>query len=232
MKAQNYLSIILIFSLIGCDKNEETVSKNIPSASNNVSISPEPVKDNYIDSLLSIEYPKTPEGEREKIFNQWVIDNSPNYPTSDSVFDINYDGIADYVINFYYMCGNGLKNGWEVYISKPELNGFYRDTVLSEIVNPSYYPNQKKITGFYIPYGRGYCEEYHFDERHNLWKKKKEVKVTNNGKNSIWDIHYLNSDQHLAVFHPYQGIPPSNIIWSKHNTEYYQEKVYKEYPLK
>lgn len=149
-------------------------------------------------------------GKRQWIMNQFLIDYEPSAPDYDTLFDINYDGIADYIIGFYYQAGSGLKNGINVFINNPQANCYYRDSLLSDIANPSIYIEDNLITGFYLPNGAGECVELHW--LNNNWTVVKRIEVDNLGKNSQWIVTNLLRDEIQKIKHPYAGIPPQKIL--------------------
>jgi hypothetical protein len=65
---------------------------------------------------------------------------------SDTFMDVNGDGYKDFVLNWYGMNGNWLKNFSDVYVFRKQSGDFQN---FINFYNPSFYPLEKKVIGIY-----------------------------------------------------------------------------------
>lgn len=74
---------------------------------------------------------------------------------SDTLIDLNYDNIKDFVIGYYGQSGTGLKNKIRVYLYDIKKDNYVLNEQLSNLSNPTFYIDEKTITEFYISNGGG-----------------------------------------------------------------------------
>lgn len=178
------------------------------------------VKPKYLDPYDSLQQviidTTTLAGKRENIMNHFIIDNSLSSEDYDTLLDMNYDGIEDYVIGYYGQMGTGIKNRIKVYLFDKNSKCYKLDTQLSGLSNPTFYLEQKKITAFYIGQGDGSgCKLEWINEQ---WITTKKFIVDSDNKNIIWNINYPLKDKPEELFLPYNMIPPAEVLET--NIEY------------
>ena len=169
------------------------------------------------DSLANVKInTKTLKGKREYIMNHFLLENGASGAHYDSLFDVNYDGHKDYVIGYYGASGTGLKNRVNIYLYSAKKNNYVLDEQLSQLPNPSFYINRKKITSFYLGNGAGgggelkwinnkWVEVMHFDADHH----------TANNDSCELIISYPLKKKSKKYLRPYFMIPPQNILENK-----------------
>jgi hypothetical protein len=166
------------------------------------------------DSLFHLELDTaTLRGKRDQIMLDFLLLNSPSGPDYDSLFDLNYDGYVDYVIGFYYQSGTGLKHGIKVYLFDSQNKVYQKDSLLSSLANPSFYLEEKIITGFYLPHGAGGGEKLEWI--HDKWIITKTVSGSSAEEftDSIyWYISYPQTGRKDSVLDFYSGIPRQDIL--------------------
>ncbi len=74
---------------------------------------------------------------------------------SDTLIDLNGDGYADILIEYYGLSGSGLKNRIEVHLYDKKTGKFIYHEQLSSIVNPTFYFFEREVTGYYIAVSGG-----------------------------------------------------------------------------
>mgnify|MGYP000639798054 CR=1 FL=1 len=178
------------------------------------------VKPKYLDPYDSLQQviidTTTLAGKREYIMNHFIIDNSPSSEDYDTLLDMNYDGIEDYVIGYYGQMGTGIKNRIKVYLFDKISKCYKLDAQLSGLSNPTFYLEQKKMTAFYIGQGAGSgCKLEWINEQ---WITTKTFIVDSHNKNIIWNINYPLKDKTEELFLPYNMIPPAEVLET--NIEY------------
>ncbi len=211
MKIEIY--IIASLFLLSCTSktNEAQVEEDTTAKSENIDTSR--YEDPY-DSLANVKVDtSTLEGKRTFILNRFMIENELSEPTYDSLFDLNYDGNADYVIGYYGMSGSGLKNRAEVYFCSKRNNSYQLNEQLSRIPNPSFYIEEKKITGFYLPNGAGSGVQLEWID--GKWLKTKEFTVDNEEEKSVWHLFYPLTEKRDSLVLPYEMTPPKEILDTK-----------------
>jgi len=149
-------------------------------------------------------------GKREWIMNHFLIENAPSASDFDTLFDINYDGYKDYVIGYYAQAGTGIKNRIKVFFYEPKKNNYILNEQLSDLPNPTFYINQKKITGFYI--GNGGGGGGRLEWINNEWTVTKEFNVHCEGDTIKWNISFPIKKKEMVVVRPFQIIPPKEIL--------------------
>jgi hypothetical protein len=92
----------------------------------------------------------TLQGKRSWLMNQFLIENGLVSPDYDTLFDLTYDGLKDFIIGYYGKSGTGIKNRVNVYLFNPKRHCYILDEQLSDLPNPTFYIKQKKITGFIL----------------------------------------------------------------------------------
>lgn len=170
----------------------------------------------YIDSIRAIKLDTASlQGKVDQIINENHIALIPSDIEYDTLIDLNYDNYKDLVIGYYGSSGTGVKNRVNIYLYSPQNKSFYFDSTLSEIPNISFYLKKKKITGFYLGDGAGGGVELHWIK--NKWDTIMSFSVHNRSVkiNTPWEIEYYPSHKKKTIFHPYQMVPPQNIL--EHN---------------
>jgi len=148
--------------------------------------------------------------------NHFLIDNQPSSPDYDSLFDLNYDGHDDYVIGYYGQSGSGFKNRIQVYFFDPKQNCYHYNEQLSDLPNPSFYLDQKKITGFYIGNGGGAGGRLEWINGKWTATKEFQVKSGENDEDSIfWEIDYPLLHKREKIKGLFEMIPPEEILENK-----------------
>ncbi|HYG49411.1 MAG TPA: hypothetical protein VD905_00845 [Flavobacteriales bacterium] len=205
--------------------HDQSLTQTYLSKNPRVPVETEPVPvastepDSFYDSLCKVWIDtSTLKGKRLYIMNQFLIQNEPSQPMYDSLFDLNYDGCMDYVIGYYGQCGNGVKNRVEVHLYDTTVNCYTYSSWLSGITNPSFYINQKKITGFYMAYGGG--DGCRFEWIEGKWEIAKAFEVWNEGDTSKWHIAYPLKNALYVQVRPYVLIPHTDILETKIDTNY------------
>lgn len=209
------LYIILIYFILSClitscnDFNNKQHNKNrienIEKVQKNV---------NYQSAYDSIENIKidttTLIGKRNKIVNEFLLENGLIEPDYDSLIDLTYDGFKDYVLGYYGKSGTGIKNRVKVLFFEPQLNSYILNKQLSDLPNPSFYIKDKKITGFYIGNGGGGGQKLEWIR--NKWTTTMEFEVNNEGDTTKWKINYPIKNKKEVLIRPFKGIPPNEIL--------------------
>ncbi len=150
--------------------------------------------------------------KRAGILKKFSITNSPAGPTFDTLVDINYDGYRDYLIGYYGLAGTGYKYRITVYKYSKSKNEYVLDAKLSDLVNPSFFIPQFKITGFYIGLGDGSGEKLEWIN--NEWTVTKQFSVDNNGDSTVWEISHPLIRKTEKINKPFQMMPPDDILES------------------
>lgn len=169
------------------------------------------------DSLFQVELDTmTLQGKRDKILLDFLNFNSPSCPDYDSLFDLNYDSYLDYIIGFYYQAGTGFKNGIEVHLFDPKNKIYRADSLLSSIANPSFYLNEKMITGFYLPHGAGGGEQLEWVQGRWLITKSFSAGSYNEPDSTYWHINYPLTGRKDSILDLYRGIPIQKVLQNKY----------------
>lgn len=168
-------------------------------------------EDKILDSLKGLKFDTTNYlGKISYLKNQLGIQYYPFGYDRDTLFDINYDGKKDLIFFVFALAGTGLKQGMEAYIFSPEHRCFVRDSLLSSVRNPSFFLDKKKITGFYLANGGGYCNELRYKK--GRWVETKIVDVSNDNDIVDWKITNLESGKKTVIKESYFGIPPKEVL--------------------
>jgi len=149
-------------------------------------------------------------GKRSWLMNQFLLENGLVSPDYDTLFDLTYDGLDDYIIGYYGKSGTGIKNRVNVYIYSQKRHFYMLDEQLSNLPNPTFYIKQKKITGFYIGNGGGVGQRLEWINK--KWTITKEFEVDKDGDTTKWKISYPLKKKKEVVVRPFQMIPPKEIL--------------------
>ncbi len=79
----------------------------------------------------------------------------------DSLIDINGDGYADIIIEFYYNSGSGLKNGADLIMYDTVKKDFDARHII-RLVNPTFYFSQHRVVSYYVASGGGEAKKHHW----------------------------------------------------------------------
>lgn len=152
----------------------------------------------------------TLQGKRSWLMNQFLLENGLVSPDYDTLFDLTYDGLDDYIIGYYGKSGTGIKNRVNVYLYNRKKHCYILDEQLSDLPNPTFYIKQKKITGFYIGNGGGGGGRLEWNN--GKWTTTKEFDVDNEGDTSKWKISYPLKKKMETKIRPFQMVPPVEIL--------------------
>jgi len=150
---------------------------------------------------------KTKSQKLVKEFNAESEITSSDY---DTLIDLNYDNIKDFVIGFYGQSGSGIKNKIRVYLYDIKEQNYVLNEQLSDLSNPTFYIDQKKITEFYIGNGGGSGSKLEWIE--GKWIVTKMFEVEENEIKTVWKITYPLKKETEYFAKPYQMIPPKDIL--------------------
>lgn len=174
--------------------------------------------DGFCDSSIIAEIDTSNlEGKRTKLLREFNCNYGAAGATSDSLFDLNYDGLKDYVIFYYGQAGTGLKNRMQVYFFNDSTKCYYLNEQLSYLPNPTFYLKSKKITGFYI--GNGGGGGARLEWINDQWLETKEFRVDNNNDSTVWVIDFPLKNKTVKIFRQYQYLPPQDILENKYYFE-------------
>jgi hypothetical protein len=129
---------------------------------------------------------------------------------SDTLIDLNYDDIKDFVIGYYGQSGTGLKNRIRVYLYDIKKDNYVVNEQLSNLSNPTFYIDEKTITEFYISNGGGSGSKLEWIN--GKWIVTKMFEVDENEIKTVWKITYplKKKTEYFAL--PYKIIPPKEIL--------------------
>lgn len=216
--------LYLLFSAPACNNGHPQQASTTPSLLTKTdtvltAISSDTAKpeSGYFDSLLNTKVnTKTLRGKRQYVLNHFLANNGVGGKDYDTLFDVNYDGYKDYVIGYYGSCGTGLKNRVQVYLYVPQKKNYVWNEFLSQLPNPSFYINRKKITSFYLGNGAGSGGELRW--LHHRWTVVMCFDAdshSHNDDSSTLTISYPLQHKSKKIFHPYFMIPPPDILEHK-----------------
>jgi hypothetical protein len=152
----------------------------------------------------------TLKGKREYLMNRFLIEHTPSAPDYDTLRDLNFDGQKDYIIGFYGLAGSGIKNRVKIYFYNKKQNRYVLSEILTDLPNPTFYIEKKKITGFYI--GNGGGDGARLEWIKGKWTITKEFSVSNEGDNTVWEVNYPLLKKKVKIVRPFQMIPPDDIL--------------------
>ncbi|MDG1913375.1 MAG: hypothetical protein P8I55_02155 [Crocinitomix sp.] len=149
----------------------------------------------------------TLQGKRDQLIRDFFTNNSPSAPDFGTLIDLNYDNYLDFIIGYYGQAGSGIKNRIEVHLFDPQKNN-YKQNQLSSIPNPSFYLEDKIITGFYL--GEGKKVEW----IQYKWVTTKTTSVTYAPyPDSAYSyINYPLTGKTDSVLDLYRGVPRQDIL--------------------
>jgi hypothetical protein len=180
----------------------DTLSSNVKNDERSLATDP-------YDSLANIQIDTTTlQGKRQWIMNQFLIEEP--LLIYDTLFDLTYDGFEDYVIGYYGKAGTGIKNRVIIYFYDPANSSYILNDQLSDLLNPTFYIKQKKITGFYLANGGG--DGSKLEWLNKKWTLTKEFYVSNEGDSTKWNINYPLRKKSEVKMRPYEWIPPQDIL--------------------
>lgn len=209
-----YRILIATFILITSCCQKQKVNMSVAETNQNKAEKQEQIlseEDKILDSLKGLKFDTTNYlGKISYLKNQLGIQYYPFGYDRDTLFDINYDGKKDLIFFVFALAGTGLKQGMEAYIFSPEHRCFVRDSLLSSVRNPSFFLDKKKITGFYLANGGGYCNELRYKK--GRWVETKIVDVSNDNDIVDWKITNLESGKKTVIKESYFGIPPKEVL--------------------
>jgi len=206
------LKIFILMALVSCvttTKNEQNFNKENPKSKTDTSFKPKSYYNQY-DSLSKVHIDTTLlKGKQQWILNQFLTEyrQTPDYNIP---FDLNYDRFEDYTIGYYGQVGTGIKNRVIVYFYDPIKNYYVLNEQLSDLANPTFYINQRKITSFYLAHGGGGGTQLEWIKE--KWTITKEFDVDNEGDTTKWKISYPLKKKTEVRIKPYQMIPPQDIL--------------------
>ena len=128
----------------------------------------------------------------------------------DTLIDLNYDDIKDLVIGYYGQSGTGIKNKIRVYLYDIKNHNYVLNQQLSELSNPTFYIEQKKITEFYIGNGGGSGSKLEWIN--GKWIVTKMFEVDENEIKTVWKITHSLKKETEYFAKPYKMIPPKDIL--------------------
>ena len=142
-----------------------------------------------------------------KAFNAESKITSADY---NNLIDLNYDNVKDFVIGYYGQSGSGIKNKVRVYLYDIKKHDYVLNNQLSDLSNPTFYIEQKKITEFYIGNGGGSGSQLEWVN--GKWIATKMFEVDENEIKTVWKITYPLKKKTEYLARPYQMIPPKDIL--------------------
>jgi hypothetical protein len=218
MKKIIYILTFIVFA--GCnstDKNKIGVDSNSTIGDSSIVNVMNPIVKSSSDLpdrlIIDKKGATTLERKRKNIMTRFLRERPPVLAVHDTLIDLNYDGLKDYIIAYYEPAGTGVSNKVNVYFFDIRKNNYILDEQLSDFSNPTFYTDQKKITGFYIGVGSG--EGYKLEWINDEWILTKEFEVENEGDSSKWIISFPPNDKTEMIVRPYEMIPPSDILESR-----------------
>lgn len=126
------------------------------------------------------------------------------------MIDLNYDNIKDYVIGYYGQSGTGIKNKIRVYLFDIKKQNYVLNKQLSDLSNPTFYIEKKKITEFYISNGGGNGSKLEWIN--GKWVVTKIFEVNENEIKTVWKVTYPLKNQTEYFTKPFKMIPQKDIL--------------------
>jgi hypothetical protein len=213
------LAFFSAFSFCQCNQKNSKDSKNVDSKIYDTAKSATAsyhLKDipSFDTNLSFVPDTKELKQKRKIILTKFSETYSPAGPTYDTLVDINYDGYRDYFIGWYGSAGSGFKYRITTYIFSPSKNNYLLNSQISDLVNPSFFIPEHKITGFYIGLGGGHGSKLEWIK--GKWLLTKTFEVDNNGDSTIWEITYPLTKKTETIRMHFQVIPPDEVLESNH----------------
>ena len=168
-----------------------------------------------VDSIINFKIDTTTlEGKREYILNRFKYVDPMRSEDFDTLIDLTYDGNKDYIIGYYGQAGTGIKNRIQVFLFNKKADNYILDSTLSDIANPTFYIDKRKITGFYI--GNGGGGGGRLEWLNNKWTEKTKSFTVDKQDNdsAIWTIIYPLKNKTEKTTRPFQMIPPTDVLES------------------
>jgi len=131
----------------------------------------------------------------------------------DTLIDLNYDNIKDFVIGYYGQSGSGIKNKVMVFIYDNKKHDYVLDKQLSDLSNPTFYIDKKTITEFYIGNGGGSGSKLEWINR--KWIVTKAFDVDKNEIKTVWKVTYPLKQKTEYFAKQFESIPPNDILETK-----------------
>lgn len=190
-----------------------TMDQKTPEKAPVVEVEQESISEaDLIDSIRAIEIDTSNlEGKRHFLLREFNLSIYPMGALYDTLIDMNYDSKLDYVIGTHPMSGSG--ESMEVFLYDQADKCYIKDIVLSYLMNPSLYLDEKRISSFYMGYGSGKGEEYEWSGHE--WVKMVAMSMVNHGNSTVWKITDLASGDEKEVALPYQNVPPQEVLKNK-----------------
>lgn len=196
-------STLIFLTLISCNStdNKTSAEKNLlPNDSTSVA-----------DNIQKQIDTSTLHGKREIILNKFMTEGEiQRHPDFDTLIDLTYDNNKDYVIGYYGSTGSGIKNRIEVFLFNKQTNSYYFDSLLSDMANPTFYLDKKKITNFYIGNGGGGGSRLEWIN--NKWTPTKTFTVDKQDTVALWTITYPLENRSVKKTRTFQMVPPDDIL--------------------
>lgn len=146
----------------------------------------------------------------QKLLKAFNAESKITSADSDTLIDLNYDNIKDFVIRYYGQPGTGIKNRIRVYLYDIKKDNYVLNEKLSDLSNPTFYINQKKITEFYIGNGGGSGRKLEW--LNGKWIVTKMFEVDENEIKTVWKITYPLKNETKYFAKPYKMLPPKDIL--------------------
>ena len=197
------ISTLIFFLLNSCNSSDNKISEGQNKPSETTSLI-------TADSIKSIDT-LTLEGKRAFILNKFLTEGEiQRFADFDTLVDLTYDGNKDYVIGYYGSTGTGIKNRIEVFLFNQLTNSYFLDTLLSDLPNPTFYLDNKKITSFYIGHGGGGGSKLEWIN--SKWTETKSFTVDKQDTVALWIIKLPLKNKSITSRRPFQMIPPDDIL--------------------
>lgn len=153
---------------------------------------------------------ETLKAKSQKLLKAFNEESQITSADSDTLIDLNYDGIKDFVIGYYGLSGTGIKNRIQAYLYDVKKHNYVLNEQLSDLSNPTFYIDQKKITEFYIGNGGGSGRKLEWIN--GKWVVTKMFEVDENEIKTVWKIIYPLKKKTEYFAKPFQMIPPKDIL--------------------
>ena len=153
---------------------------------------------------------ETLKAKSQKLLTEFNAESKITSAEYDTLIDLNYDNIKDFVIGYYGQSGTGIKNKIRVYLYDLKKHNYILNEQLSELSNPTFYIDQKKITEFYIGNGGGSGSKLEWINR--KWVVTKMFEVDENEIQTVWKITYPLTKKTEYIAKPYKMIPTKDIL--------------------
>lgn len=146
----------------------------------------------------------------QKLLQEFNAESEIKSADYDKLIDLNYDNIKDYVIGYYGQSGTGIKNKIRVYLFDIKKQNYVLNEQLSDLSNPTFYIDQKKITEFYIGNGGGSGSKLEWIN--GKWVVTKIFEVNENEIKTVWKVTYPLKNKTEYFTKPYKMIPQKDIL--------------------